>query len=873
MAATQDNENHRIRSLRPRKPREVNLSANYKESRNGAVLQEAGAERPARRRCSKLSRCLSKAAEKSEDLEQPVTVTHKEGRLGSLAWTDKYKPSKSCPFVGNGATISELRSWLSQWKNKPLNSERSASRQSLSDSEESTEGLSNCYLLVGPPGVGKTSSVYYLAEELGFKVLEVHASSERPGKRILAQLHEATQSHHVEGGRLLFAAPAAQQTACSTKKVEVQKTKLLGPLQQMFEKAAAKGQVKTVKVAAESSVRKPSKGTLDGYFSARNGVSKTPKSCIASTVAAPAGKTSPKGTLLEYFATPVKKGIDSSAASAATSASKHQEECIPRATKGGSEKASSTSDSDVEFVGVTSKAEDQKVSGSGKGRQKTSKRMCSRSDDDDYDDDVVLLEVKESAQKKRLADTAKVPLKKQKTDELADETPIKNISSVEKPSVQDASTLKFSSHTIILFDDVDTIFEQDDGFWSAVESVLSTTKKPIVFTATRNLVQVKAKLPSGCPVAEFGHPRPDEVSKLIVHVFQSEAIDLPISDSASFLLQYYHCDVRKCVLQLQLDTALYSRGQCTSYPFLANAVPIEDDVCKLLHCEVLDTCLTTQRTFEELGLDACHLCLPSTLPLSTVPASALQEVNSDDEVLVEESTSALDSSWLSDEAADNDCESKPTVETSVKEAHPQASVIKQCISELSRMFDVFSSIDYLSGCLEKYAYGTCSAVPFDRIEAWQNGSISLPPGTDAGKFPLPFAVSDALTYTKMGSLRLTSSNLEKCLDGAMRTIPELSLAIYPSVPSLSNLYETAEQNKFWSKCCQQITGLGLPPSAVLNRHAVSDYTGTLQIICKCEKQRKGLKAKRAQRFLHYLSSVGIFLPSDLMEALCKGFRR
>ncbi|KAK8761160.1 hypothetical protein V5799_027575 [Amblyomma americanum] len=400
MPATQDNENDRIRSLRPRKPREVNLSTECKESRSGTVLQE-GAERPARRRRSKLSRCSSKEAEKSEDSKKVDTVTHREGRLGSLAWTDKYKPSRSCPFVGNGPTISELRSWLSQWKNKSLNAERSASRTSLSDSEESTEGLSNCYLLVGPPGVGKTSSVYYLAEELGFKVLEVHASSERPGKRILAQLHEATQSHHVEGSKLLFAASAAQQTACSTKKVEAQKkAKVSGPLQQMFEKAAAKGRAKTVKAAAESNVRKPSKGTLEGYFSARNGVSEAPKVHVASTVTAPAGKTSPKGTLLKYFATPARKSADSTAASA-ISASKCKEECIPRSAKGGSEKVASSSDSDAEFIGVTSKpAEDRKASGGGKRKQKTFKRMCSRSDDDDDD---VIFQVKKSCTEKKVS--------------------------------------------------------------------------------------------------------------------------------------------------------------------------------------------------------------------------------------------------------------------------------------------------------------------------------------------------------------------------------------------------------------------------------------------------------------------------------------
>ena len=39
-------------------------------------------------------------------------------------------------------------------------------------------------LLVGPSGSGKTAMVFALAAELGFKVLEVNASSNRTGKQV-----------------------------------------------------------------------------------------------------------------------------------------------------------------------------------------------------------------------------------------------------------------------------------------------------------------------------------------------------------------------------------------------------------------------------------------------------------------------------------------------------------------------------------------------------------------------------------------------------------------------------------------------------------------------------------------------------------------
>ena len=72
----------------------------------------------------------------------------------------------------------------------------SESSSILGDLEEDVE-LPNTALLVGPTGVGKTASVYALAHEMGFKVLEVNASATRNGRQVLANLREATQSHHV----------------------------------------------------------------------------------------------------------------------------------------------------------------------------------------------------------------------------------------------------------------------------------------------------------------------------------------------------------------------------------------------------------------------------------------------------------------------------------------------------------------------------------------------------------------------------------------------------------------------------------------------------------------------------------------------------
>ncbi|TRY69407.1 hypothetical protein TCAL_08890 [Tigriopus californicus] len=143
----------------------------------------------------------------------------------SMQWTMKYTPQMTDDMIGNLGVVRKLQTWLEGWRtNRPRHSvgKRSEKRKKLDSSfvvDDSSEGdgdsissddltgsgsdvetgtnLCNTALLTGPTGVGKTSCVYALARQLGFKVLEVNASSIRGGRQVVAQLQEATQSHHL----------------------------------------------------------------------------------------------------------------------------------------------------------------------------------------------------------------------------------------------------------------------------------------------------------------------------------------------------------------------------------------------------------------------------------------------------------------------------------------------------------------------------------------------------------------------------------------------------------------------------------------------------------------------------------------------------
>ncbi|XP_061567738.1 ATPase family AAA domain-containing protein 5 isoform X2 [Cololabis saira] len=133
-------------------------------------------------------------------------------KVEDVLWTDKYQPQNSGDIVGNAAPVKRLHSWLKEWKLRTDREERQNQKEKKqegegSDSEWDFRGedcqdgvdmLCNTILITGPTGVGKTAAVYACAQELGFKVFEVNASSQRSGRLILSQLKEATQSHQVD---------------------------------------------------------------------------------------------------------------------------------------------------------------------------------------------------------------------------------------------------------------------------------------------------------------------------------------------------------------------------------------------------------------------------------------------------------------------------------------------------------------------------------------------------------------------------------------------------------------------------------------------------------------------------------------------------
>ena len=98
-----------------------------------------------------------------------------------MMWSEKYRPQNIFDMVGNEDARKQFVEWFGKWKKgtKPL-------------------------LLVGPPGIGKTTMCFLAGKQFGYDMISLNASDVRNKKNIQEILTPVLGNQTVLGEPMIF---------------------------------------------------------------------------------------------------------------------------------------------------------------------------------------------------------------------------------------------------------------------------------------------------------------------------------------------------------------------------------------------------------------------------------------------------------------------------------------------------------------------------------------------------------------------------------------------------------------------------------------------------------------------------------------------
>ena len=129
--------------------------------------------------------------EERKPLASGATLAGSVGNGETELFVDKYKPSNCKGIIGQQgekSNMNKLKIWLNDWNRNHLHTggKKAASKPAPWGAANDSGAWAKAALLSGPPGVGKTTTSYLVAKELGYDVVEMNASDTR-SKRLLGE--------------------------------------------------------------------------------------------------------------------------------------------------------------------------------------------------------------------------------------------------------------------------------------------------------------------------------------------------------------------------------------------------------------------------------------------------------------------------------------------------------------------------------------------------------------------------------------------------------------------------------------------------------------------------------------------------------------
>ncbi len=85
--------------------------------------------------------------------------------MPEVPWVEKYRPRRLRDVINQTKALEQVKAWIEAW---------------LSGNPPKKKAL----ILAGPPGSGKTTTVYAIAREYGFEIIELNASDDRTYEKV-----------------------------------------------------------------------------------------------------------------------------------------------------------------------------------------------------------------------------------------------------------------------------------------------------------------------------------------------------------------------------------------------------------------------------------------------------------------------------------------------------------------------------------------------------------------------------------------------------------------------------------------------------------------------------------------------------------------
>ncbi len=107
----------------------------------------------------------------------------------SLLWTQKYMPTSEKEIVGNPTAVKNVDNYIRNFRKSTL-------KEGTSKKDTSKK---NAIILIGPPGTGKTATVYVMARKFNYDLMELNASDFRNEQMIKRKIGITAMEKSITG--------------------------------------------------------------------------------------------------------------------------------------------------------------------------------------------------------------------------------------------------------------------------------------------------------------------------------------------------------------------------------------------------------------------------------------------------------------------------------------------------------------------------------------------------------------------------------------------------------------------------------------------------------------------------------------------------